>query len=176
MFANQQTRRKLRTISVTFIVFLGLQLSSILLADESRPNILFILTDDQRWDSLGCYGNSSIKTPNIDKLSTQGVLLNNFYAATPLCCPSRANFLTGLYAHQTGITSNDDHVDIPQGTRTIANYLNEVGYVTGFIGKAHLGGDPRKWGFKHCPVVLRTIALRKNPRIQFDNYPKTEGR
>ena len=118
----------------------------------SAPNILFILTDDQRWDSLGCYGNKVVKTPNLDKFAAEGIRMDNFYVAAPLCCPSRANFLTGFYPHQLGLI--DNRGDLPEGTRTVANYLNEAGYRTGFIGKAHLGGDPRKWGFQETPIYL----------------------
>ena len=159
--------------TISFILFL-LLLSALLSnpsnvssQNQDRPNILFVLTDDQRWDALGCYGNHSLKTPNIDKLAGGGSRFEFFYAASPLCCPNRAVLLTGLYPHQTGIIANRG--DIPPGLPTIAEKLNESGYVTGFIGKAHLGGDPRKWGFKESPVYFPGGALRydadshKNP-------------
>jgi arylsulfatase A-like enzyme len=141
-------------------------------AEQKRPNVLFILTDDQRWDTLGCYGNQTIKTPNLDKLAADGARLDAFYVATPLCCPSRANFLTGFYGHQINIIANEPVPDIPVGTKTIANYLNEAGYVTGFIGKAHLGGKVHTWGFKHYPIVNPGGQMEhKNPNLKFHNYP-----
>jgi len=134
-------------------------------SDYSGPNILFILTDDQRWDSLGCYGNPVIQTPNLDKLASQGARLDAFYVASPLCCPSRATFLSGFYPHQTGIESNAG-LDLADGTKTVATLLNRAGYVTGFIGKAHLGGDPNAWGFKECPLYLPNgSSTYKNPRL-----------
>ncbi len=97
---------------------------------QSKPNILFLLTDDQRWDSLGCYGNKIVKTPHLDKLAAGGVRLNNFYVASPFCCPSRGGFLTGVYPHQSGVFENGQ--DIPEEIKTVADYLNNAGYVTGF--------------------------------------------
>jgi arylsulfatase A-like enzyme len=143
---------------------------------SEKPNILFILTDDQRWDSLGCYGNRVIKTPNFDRLASQGARLDAFYVAAPLCCPSRATFLSGLYPHQTGITSNGavgSRPDFSPGTMTIAGYLKQADYITGFSGKAHLGGDPRKWGFQNCPVYLSKGESRyENPRLFREGKPK----
>src|SRR5712675_3791703 len=72
----------------------------------SKPNIVFILLDDLRWDELGCLGHPFIKSPNIDRISREGVTFRNAFVTTPLCSPSRASFLTGQYAHQHGITDN----------------------------------------------------------------------
>lgn len=155
-----------------------------------RPNILVILTDDQRPDGAGYAGNRSLATPNIDRLAAEGARLENFYVATPQCCPSRAALLTGRYGHQTGVTSNlasdADHQadgivffglpvsDLADGTPTIATALNDAGYVTGFVGKAHLGGDPRRWDFREAPVWLRllgaphvgaTLMVNGEPRV-----------
>lgn len=134
---------------------------------SDRPNILFILTDDQRPDAMGCYGNSSIRTPNFDAIAAEGARLDNFYVAAPLCCPSRAAFLLGLYPHQSGILTNARKRQIlPAGHPTIAAKLNEAGYMTGFVGKAHMGGDPRRWGFKEVPIWLPGGASKHmNPRL-----------
>ncbi len=122
---------------------------------DTRPNVLFILSDDQRWDTLGVYGNMSIQTPNLDLLANEGALFLNGYVAAPLCCPSRATFLTGLYPHQTGILTNGrGQTTIPKQVKTVAHYLNEAGYITGFVGKAHLDGGPHAWGFQEAPVYL----------------------
>ena len=77
-------------------------------ASDSRPNIVFILTDDLRWDELGCAGHPYIKTPNIDRIAREGAMFRNAFMTTPLCSPSRASFLTGQYAHTNGITDNVD--------------------------------------------------------------------
>ena len=62
-----------------------------------RPNIIFIITDDQRWDSLGAIGHPLAKTPHLDRLAREGASIRNFFTTTPLCSPSRASFLTGQY-------------------------------------------------------------------------------
>ena len=67
-----------------------------LMAADDRPNIIFVITDDQRWDQLGCTGHPVLKTPHIDRIGREGASFNNFFVATPLCSPSRASFLTGL--------------------------------------------------------------------------------
>ncbi len=125
-----------------------------------RPNILFILTDDQRWDSMGAAGNKSIRTPALDRLAAGGARLDAFYVSSPLCSPSRASLLSGLYPHQTGVENNAGRRDLPDGTRTIAAALNQAGYLTGFIGKAHLGGEPAAWGFKESPIYYPYAQLR----------------
>ncbi len=119
-----------------------------------QPNILFILTDDHRWDGVGYAGNKSLRTPHLDRLAREGARFDAFIPAAPVCCPSRATFLTGRYPHQTGVLNNQGEPDLADKSSTIATRLNAMGIVTGFVGKAHLGGDPRKWGFTDCPVWL----------------------
>ena len=72
-------------------------------ADETRPNILLLVTDDHRWDALGCMGNPIIKTPNLDALATGGVLFENAFATTSICCSSRASIITGQYTRRNKI-------------------------------------------------------------------------
>lgn len=133
---------------------------------DKRPNILFILTDDLRWDALGCYGNEVVRTPNLDTLAREGARLDAFYVAAPLCTPSRAAFLSGLYPHQSGILDILGQSDFEPGTPTTATHLNEAGYVTGFVGKAHMGGDPRRWGFKEVPVWLpHGVSPHRDPTL-----------
>ncbi len=142
---------------------------------DERPNIIFILSDDQRWDTLGVYGNKDIKTPNLDALAKSGALFTNGYVAAPLCCPSRAAFLTGLYPHQTGVITNGrGHTTIPDGVKTIPQYLNDAGYLTGFVGKWHIDGDPMKYGFKDVPVYLPSGASKhKDPLLIVGDETKT---
>ena len=70
---------------------------------DKKPNIVLFLTDDQGFWSLGCYGNSEIRTPNIDRLAKEGVLLENFFCASPVCSPARASILTGRIPSQHGV-------------------------------------------------------------------------
>ena len=110
-----------------------------------RPNILFILPDQLRAQALGCMGDPNVKTPNIDGLAKQGLLLRNTIANTPVCCPARANMLTGKYAHRNGMIAND--LRLRESETTLAEILRDAGYRTGFIGKWHLDGGPRMPGY-----------------------------
>lgn len=120
----------------------------------TRPNILFVLTDDLRWDGLGAYGNASVRTPNLDALAREGLRFDAFYVASPVCQDSRAAFLTGLYPHQAGIEQKQLRHRIADGVDTLATHLGRAGYVTGFVGKAHLASDPSRWGFAEVPLYL----------------------
>lgn len=125
---------------------------------RTAPNILFVLVDDLRWDGLGCYGNASIHTPHLDRLASQGTRLDRFYVAAPLCMASRAALLSGLTPHQTGVLNNlgrpSSRSSLRAGTPTVATYLGQAGYVTGFVGKAHLNPGPAEWDFQEAPVWL----------------------
>jgi N-acetylglucosamine-6-sulfatase len=113
-------------------------------ADRSkqlRPNIIFILVDDLRWDELGCAGHPLIKTPNIDRIAREGAMFRNAFMTTPLCSPSRASFLTGQYAHTHGITDNVDRSAASHQLVTFPLLLHQSNYETAFIGKWHMGND-----------------------------------
>jgi len=114
-------------------------------AGPARPNVLFIMPDQLRVQALGCMGNPDVRTPNIDRLASQGVLLTNTFANTPVCCPARANILTGAYAHRNGMVAND--LRLRESETTIADSLRQAGWRTGFIGKWHLDGGARLPGF-----------------------------
>ncbi|MCC6539016.1 MAG: sulfatase-like hydrolase/transferase [Bryobacterales bacterium] len=126
-------------------------LAAPLAAIRRRPNIVFVLVDDLRFDELGCTGHPFAQTPHIDRLAREGVLFRNAFAATPLCSPSRATFLTGLYPHQHGIVDNTDRSSASHQLDTWPRRLHDqAGYQTAFIGKWHMGNDdsPRP-GFDH---------------------------
>jgi arylsulfatase A-like enzyme len=109
------------------------------------PNVLFILPDQWRAQALGCMGNPDVHTPNIDRLASEGLLFRHTLANTPVCCPARANILTGTYASRNGMVAND--LRLRESKATIANLFSQAGYRTGFIGKWHLDGGPRVPGF-----------------------------
>ena len=114
-------------------------------APPKRPNILFILPDQLRAQALACNGDPNAHTPHIDRLASQGLTFHNTIANTPVCCPARANMLTGLYAHKNGMVAND--LRLRESAVTYPALLAAAGYRTGFIGKWHLDGGARLPGF-----------------------------
>lgn len=106
------------------------------MSDISRPNILWICTDQQRWDTLGCYGNPYVHTPHIDRLASEGVLFERCFSQSPVCTPSRASFLTGRYPRTTRCRQNGQ--DIPDDEVLVTRLLADAGYVCGLAGKLHL--------------------------------------
>jgi arylsulfatase A-like enzyme len=114
-------------------------------AKGRRPSVLLILPDQWRGQDLGCTGNPDVRTPNLDRLASQGLLFRNTFANTPVCCPARANILTGKYAHRNGMVAND--LRLRETETTLAERLVSEGYRTGFIGKWHLDGGKRLPGF-----------------------------
>ena len=117
-------------------------------APRQPPNMVVVLVDDMRWDELRIAGHPFLETPSMDRLAREGVRFLNAFATTPLCSPSRANFLTGQYAHTNGIVDNTARPSHDLQTFPIA--LAGAGYDTAFIGKWHMGNDdsPRP-GFSH---------------------------
>ncbi len=135
-----------------------------------RKNIIFILSDDHRYDAMGFLGKYDfLETPNMDKLAKEGAYIKNAFVSTSLCSPSRATILTGLYAHEHGVVDNqspvrNDLVYFPQ-------YLQKAGYETAFIGKWHMGemqGDdnPRK-GFDRW-VSFKGQGEYYDPELNID--------
>ena len=112
---------------------------------QAQPNIVFILSDDHRWDTLGVMGHPFVDTPNIDSLAEEGVLFENAFVTSSLCSPSRASFLTGVYPQQHGVQNNFTAWD--NDNVTFLEQLKKVGYQTAFIGKWHMpGGIPQLRG------------------------------
>lgn len=102
----------------------------------AHPNVLLVVTDQQRFDTLGCYGNPYVDTPNLDKLAAEGVLFENAYCQSPVCTPSRASFLTGRYPRTTRCRANGQ--SIPADERLISRVLAGHGYYCALAGKLHL--------------------------------------
>ncbi|MBZ6086213.1 sulfatase-like hydrolase/transferase [Streptomyces olivaceus] len=101
-----------------------------------RPNILWICTDQQRWDTLGSAGNSWTRTPHLDALAESGAVFDAAYAQSPVCTPSRASFLTGRYPRTTGARQNGQ--SLPENEVLVTRTLADSGYVCGLAGKLHL--------------------------------------
>ena len=107
---------------------------------ERSPNVLFLLTDDQRWDTLGILGNNAIQTPHLDRLAREGVLFENSFVTTSICPVSRASIFTGLYARCHGIHGFQTPLSPDQHAMSFPSRFREAGYHTGFIGKYGVGG------------------------------------
>lgn len=135
-----------RVIVLAAVLLLG---SSALAADSKRPNVVLILTDDQRWDCLGVAGHPYLKTPHIDRLAKEGAYFKNAFCTTSLCSPSRASILSGLYAHKHGVSNN--FTEYPAAMASFPQQLRGAGYTTGYIGKYHMGeeNDEPRPGFDY---------------------------
>lgn len=108
-------------------------------AAEARPNVLVILTDDQRADALGLGGSKHLQTPHMDRIGREGVYFRNAFCTTSLCSPSRASLLSGLYAHAHGVV--DNFTEYPVDLESFPRVLQQEGYATAYIGKWHMGEE-----------------------------------
>jgi arylsulfatase A-like enzyme len=152
---SQAVFRTVGTFSLAgLVLFFWAGLSATAADRNERPNIVFILSDNQNWRFMSCAGHPFLETPNMDRLAREGILFRNAFVATSLCSPSRASFLTGQYAHTHGVQNNFTPWD--GKNRTFLEVLYEAGYDTAFIGKWHMpGGLPELKGVE--PFVTFTI-------------------
>jgi len=107
---------------------------------QPRPNLIFILADDLRWDALGALGNAIVRTPNIGRLAAQGVTFQNCFTTTSICAVSRASIFTGQYARRHGIENFNKTFTLVQWAESYPALLRTAGYRTGFVGKFGVGG------------------------------------
>ncbi len=157
--------------------------------ERRNPNVIFILTDDLGYSDIGCYGATKVKTPNIDRLASEGMRFTSFYTAASICSPSRAAFLTGAYPQRCGLymginPNRKAHwfLGLNPEEITLAEQFKSKGYDTCMVGKWHLGSEPEfsplKQGFdsyhgmpcnfQHSPEFYdgETITFSKTPLDQ----------
>lgn len=134
---------------------------------RKKRNLVLILSDDHRYDTMSCMGHLWVKTPNMDRLARGGVLFRNSFVTTSLCSPSRASILTGQYVHSHGVMDNVS--PFPQGLTIFPQILQQYGYRTGMIGKWHMGGetDEPRPGY-HRWVSFRGQGVYNDPVLNFD--------
>ena len=101
-----------------------------------KPNIVIFLADDLNYCDIGCYGNSDVKTPAMDRLATEGIRFTGAYTATAMCSPTRMQLYTGIYPVRSGGFPN--HSQVKAGTRSIVHHLTEVGYRVALSNKGHV--------------------------------------
>ena len=146
----------------------SLALGPALARRDRRPNVVFILTDDQRWDGMSCGGHPFLKTPNMDRIAGEGVRFANMFVTTSLCSPCRASYLSGLYAHTHKVINN--FTDYPVNLPSYHRRLRDAGYETAYIGKWHMGeqSDEQRPGFDYW-------ASHKGQGKYFDNTFNING-
>lgn len=144
-------------------------------APAARPNLVFVMSDQQSWDMLGCYGNRDIRTPNLDALAAAGVRFNHCVSCSPVCTPYRGILFSGQHPLRTGAIENDLQMLPGRGTY-LGEILRDAGYRTGYYGKWHLyGGDrvrgippgPYRYGFDHEFLVNNCTLLFDAPRAYY---------
>lgn len=129
-------------------------------------NIIFYFTDQQRWDTCGCFGQPLNITPNLDQLAREGVKFDNAFSPQPVCGPCRALFQTGKYPTETGCFRNN--IMLPANVKTLGSYIEEAGYETAYIGKWHLASDGE---LEKKPTIDHTItAIPKELRGGYTGF------
>lgn len=120
-----------------------------------KPNIIFFFSDQQRWDTLGCYGQPLDITPNLDQLAAEGVRFELAFTCQPVCGPARSALQTGKYPTEVGCFRND--IALPVGEKTIAQHLSAAGYEVGYLGKWHLAssGESQNYRTRAVPPEYR---------------------
>jgi arylsulfatase A-like enzyme len=164
-----------RLLLVVLLLVISAQRADIARAADTSMNLLIISTDEHHFSTLGCYGGTTVDTPNIDWIAKNGARCTSFYATTPVCSPSRASLVSGLYPQKTPVTTND--VPLDDSIVTFAELLRRRGYATGYAGKWHLDGagkpqwaPERKFGFEDNRYMFNRGHWKKF--ILTDDGPK----
>ena len=136
---------------ITILSFATAAVSTVAVAQNIRPNILFIMSDDHSYQTISCYGHNLNITPNIDRIAKSGAYFRNSFVANSLSGPARAAILTGKFSHKNGYYDNESGVRFDQSQTTFPKLLQQAGYQTVMIGKWHLQGVPQ--GFDYYSIL-----------------------
>ena len=140
---------------------------------KERPNILFLMSDEQRFDHLRSV-NSVLKTPHLDRLAEDGVLFSRAYTPNPSCVPARAGIFTGKYPHQCSSPTFITY--LPAHEKTFMSYLQEAGYYTAVIGKQHFGGSEIEHGYDYEDIIDSHGPTPQNPeKDSYSRWLRDEG-
>jgi len=157
-------------------------------AERRKPNVIYIMTDQQRKDTLGCYANPKALTPALDKLAAEGTLFTSCYTTQPVCSPCRSSMITGLFPNATGVVEN--YIPLRPHLFSWPRAMGEKGYEVCYIGKWHLGDDPvpdyfDQWrgfntGWKHFikkePIYASPGQSQKDANMKYDLGKSNVGR
>jgi choline-sulfatase len=139
----------------------------------SKPNVVFIISDQHRGDWMGCAGSRIVDTPNLDRMAHEGVQFTRAYCNSPLCVPSRMSMMTGRYPHNTQVFSNNDHLS--SDTPTIAHAMGLAGYETVLCGRMHFVGPDQRHGFQKRLVGDITASYLGGPATPYGDLSGTSG-
>jgi arylsulfatase A-like enzyme len=137
-----------------------------LAAPTKRPNIVFLLTDDQAYNAMGCMGNDEIQTPNMDRLGADGVIFDRHYDTTPICMASRASIMTGMYEYKTGCNFMHGSMSEDKFAKSYPVLLRQAGYRTGFAGK---------FGFAVEPGLSSNVGYNTEDRLPWKEFDWWRG-
>ena len=133
-----------------------------------RPNIIVYFSDQQRWDTLGCYGQPLLVSPNLDRLAKEGVKFENAFTCQPVCGPARSCLQSGKYATQVNCHRNA--LALPQDIKTLADYFHESGYETAYVGKWHLASNRSSYTAPFDEENYETRAIPPERRGGYRDY------
>lgn len=133
----QQSRRTF--LKATGLVTISSTVLGSCITKRQKPNLLFLWTDQQRFDTMAVYGNHVIKVPNLNKLAEKSIVFMRAYVSQPVCTPSRSTVMTGLWPHQNGCTANN--IPLQQHTKCFPEIINDPDYKSAYMGKWHLGDE-----------------------------------